>query len=1477
MPQLTRIRFCHVGHNRARMDDLILDFRDRDGGALHSVLWLRNGGGKSTILNLVFGLLRPDRRELFGSKAEQKNRHLEDYIQTDVPGVVVAEWQLDSASPDLYLTGVFYEKRSSGSSPDRLRRLFFAARVLPEEPHFTLEGLPISTQGERLQHRTLTNFKQEWHAIGQQHLKAEAKETEYQNDWQQILDAAGIDAELFGYQLQMNRQEGGAADLFKFNEIDEFVDFFLELAIDPSPGNRISSNLDGLREQLRRRQQEFIPERELINGTLERLDPLVGLYEKRETIDYGLAFVKRELDLLTSHLKDRDIILSSEIISIEQQEKTARQEVRRVKAEATVSQQRSIFFRYLAAQKQVKQLEVEHQELVKQDRQAQRNESIWKAAVPLQNLDRHTQKVKQLQKQIASQQVKHAPLLTQLNSAAQKYKAALLAKLEHLHQEEKIYTQTEQESSAKAIAARQDASGHNCEAARLEEQIKHVASQISDLARSHSKLEELGIVCSGETWINAEARLSQQQFIQTRSQQSIQCIVESLELEVDRHNERLSRLFRNESIASVLEDEIRTKLNNVRLDREIIEHDEYLLRYLDLAEIDLDLLDRNATIQLRQVEREIEYNVLNLWSGLLEQGQTIEYLEEHKLLPPSLDVRVVLEILEHNNVIAWSGWKFISDTVPFDRIRDFIQRLPEVFLGVIVQKDHYNKAKQVLSEVNPSLSTPIVLADRILLDRILSDDKQLVLPDLILLNNHQQATISVIGPSSDAYFNLNEARSEFHERKARCDREQEDLDNKKQELTTLRLSISRLERFKQQYPTEWMTTQQESIDRAIEKQRVCKAEIATIDGEQQRLKSEINLQRQCQHHLMEELASVREYIARLQEYRNRFPIELVVLKQNYDELVSEIKIQKEAADRCISNAEELEQQSSKASTEINKTVKQISTIDDTISRIKYCLDKSSISKAGNIQILCDAYEQLLICYERKVGANELNLLLENVKKDADEIRRKFTTKLTNGISEKVVRDALNSLLDGSDVERCCDDAVNLKFKVQGKLEKKKDELDGAQQKLALIEQQFTERDLTNEFGSFSREQLELKANEAELHAQALEANALLQNEVLQSTEMRQIEIRDCIKVIKHDLDKISLIFSGAQDLFQPIEDLALEKLAWIPPLDREVTTRVTTLQLQLTQIRSERKNLDSISNSVKHNIQKWIDDIQSNHGNIAFARRLTLWFEIDYERQCMNLQNDLNLRLQSVRDSLTELDRYRDSLVVNTLAAAKKGVDILKSLAKQSKLPPNLTNFSERSFLKIGLNDPSDLAERKSRIESLIDHIIDVNKVPSGIELLQQAVRRLAKPIRIDVLFPDPDSDRSEYIPITDMKKQSGGEYLTSAILIYCTLARVRAVERGESIEKTSTLLLDNPIGKASRPKFLELQREVARAMNIQLIFTTAVEDLEALSIFPNIIRLRNERQDPLTGEKLLEIDPGSRYLQASRLQIIDNRDNSET
>ena len=91
----------------------------------------------------------------------------------------------------------------------------------------------------------------------------------------------------------------------------------------------------------------------------------------------------------------------------------------------------------------------------------------------------------------------------------------------------------------------------------------------------------------------------------------------------------------------------------------------------------------------------------------------------------------------------------------------------------------------------------------------------------------------------------------------------------------------------------------------------------------------------------------------------------------------------------------------------------------------------------------------------------------------------------------------------------------------------------------------------------------------------------------------------------------------------------------------------------------------------------------------------------------------------------------------------------------------------------------------------------------------------------------------------------------------------MRATERTKYTDASSTLMLDNPYGAASRPTFLELQREVAKSMHIQLIYTTGIHDIEAIRMISNVVRLRNDSVDRKTGEHLLQLYAPYHGLQA--------------
>jgi hypothetical protein len=182
-------------------------------------------------------------------------------------------------------------------------------------------------------------------------------------------------------------------------------------------------------------------------------------------------------------------------------------------------------------------------------------------------------------------------------------------------------------------------------------------------------------------------------------------------------------------------------------------------------------------------------------------------------------------------------------------------------------------------------------------------------------------------------------------------------------------------------------------------------------------------------------------------------------------------------------------------------------------------------------------------------------------------------------------------------------------------------------------------------------------------------------------------------------------------------------------------------------------------------------------------------------------------------------------------------------------MPAHLTAFSGKLFMRVSTSEPEDPNEQRSRIAALVDDIAAQNEEISGVQLVQRAVWKLAGPIKIRVMDPDPKSTR-EWLEIPEIGKLSDGEKLTTTILLFCTLAQLRARYHGRAGESSGVLILDNPYGKANRVSFLELQREVARAMGFQLIYVTATKDIGALRALPNLIRLKNSRIDRNTGRR---------------------------
>ena len=153
MYRLRRLRFERIGHSDARFRSLVLDLTsgevavadESDNRSVDAIVWLRNGGGKSSLLALLYSLLLPAKVDFIG----HSRKWLANYVVGGAAAHVIAEWEDDAelwAGPVLIIGAVYQWK--NGHRPrdlehawDDLIRRWYLFRPIPGV--LTLDTLPI--------------------------------------------------------------------------------------------------------------------------------------------------------------------------------------------------------------------------------------------------------------------------------------------------------------------------------------------------------------------------------------------------------------------------------------------------------------------------------------------------------------------------------------------------------------------------------------------------------------------------------------------------------------------------------------------------------------------------------------------------------------------------------------------------------------------------------------------------------------------------------------------------------------------------------------------------------------------------------------------------------------------------------------------------------------------------------------------------------------------------------------------------------------------------------------------------------------------------------------------------------------------------------------------------------------------------------------------------------------------------------------
>lgn len=1458
MPQLLKLRFVSLGHPQARMDDLLLTFQGPDGRATDSTLWLRNGGGKSSILNLFFAILRPHKGEFLGGKAEAKQRSLNDYILSSDRAVAAAEWQLDPAAdslglePERFITGVFYERRDGSGD---LRRLFFSCRVAPEQSEATLEHLPLYTASNGVRsRRTLGAFREAWRSLRDRAPHLNVGDTENQREWQEVLEAAHIDPELFSYQVRMNQREGGADELFRFAEAEDFIDFLLALALDPALGDRVGKNITRFRRELLQRKEQLVPERDLVTGLIARMAAVRDIRGRRDKLRVLLGesrFDLAALDVLTAARLDElgkeaerlDEARAGHVTSADEQTR-----------QATTKRGRAAQLKKHGAGLRLERLKEEHDQVQDDWRNAQRLARIWSAAVPLRRAIQFEEKAKNERRSLQTREHEHAPLRVELESAARKF-ASVLAwraqdqrkKAENARGDEKTARDEARECRRQAVETGKVQSQAETEAKGLEQRLETVEAKQKQLVHD-------GFLGSEES---ADAGVSRW----TINAADHEDAVEWLDGEIVRLDEALEAFAGAAAGAGAILSQCQSEYQKLKdrferatVERGAIERDAVLKAALELETLDADRIGTDAVGTLEQAARAAQRVVVDTRLAAADDERAALHLEEHGLLPPSPDTQRVVEFLsERLGGQAWSGWSWIQANVPKQEARAAVRKAPSLAQGVIVRPTDLKRAADLLREAGLEPEGPVLIGDTDALTQAPA------LPGV------------VVGPRESAWFDRDVAQARLAELRARLDEHRRRIQSAELHQRDLTRAAESLRSFRARYPVGWYESTSREVQGAAQREEEARTRLQDLQEERKQKTAErkrVETERRDQErHLETARDAVRRLSAFLDEHVRpsaKWRTDLESAKTQAKKAADEVKQWQDLADAA-------DERATGASEATRKQGEEARVVETERSALEY-VEGEVVAEPGPLDELRDRYRLLRSQYEEKVGADALLALAKQNDDNAKEERARLAKLLSADITEEIVREHLAGLAEPDTVDQLRQETEAKASSLQGRMGNLKGRIDPA-----AVALQQAEEDCKAFIMLTPLQRAPSTPELAEAEATTLEGEAKLHQNSAESEQAHANAAKQHAEQVRQRTSDVERHAERLRSLRDDYADLMAEGVS--PPgpglaaaLEESVLpSRLKKLSDGLRKARADWQAMDGERGTAIAGLRAFAAGPEFERLDAPWVRRLQEHDEPALESASVELGAQLELRRNVLEEQISGVDRHRTVLVDEVHAVAEEGMKLLHQASSLSKLPDHVPGIGGAHFLRIQTQEPDDQSEKRARLAELIDELLDGKHDLGGVALVQAAVRRLARPVQVRVLHPDPALDRRT-VSIPEMARSSGGEQLTGAILLYCTLARVRGRSRGLSRRASSVLILDNPISRASRVRFLELQRDVARAMGVQLIYTTGVNDHEALRALPNVIRLRNERVDRNSGRRLVEHAPDeARVIEAVRIGRREN------
>jgi hypothetical protein len=1429
MHKLSRLHFHECGYVDSYKDSLTIDLRDPRDGQLHdAVLNIENGGGKTGLLSLFFSCFDTELNRYLRTLIRRHERFEQDF--GDKPGAIIAEWAMPPATaalvrddPRRLVTAqIVRPVRRAGA--DEFERHFFLFRAGPAFHFDALIGTLRHARGAPLARDEIPAWL---HRIRAEIKPLQFWDGTHQAHWKERLEQHGLDVELLRMQVDFNRDEGGIDDFLNIRDEREFLLKFLRLTLNAETAESTRSLLQqniirlGEHQALRDRQRGLQELREvfcifataaaewasadarLLACRSEAAGLAVALKQERDRERRGESLAR---DALVQTLLRRQAWEAESRSAAAQLAALAHEQTRR---------------RHESAAQDLKRGEKERSQAAEEVR-------LWQAAIDHREIIRAqgevsalTQQIDDAERDLEAPRRQTRTLGSQLHQALGEAVAALNATLGELQA-----VRSEHESQRKALDGEHQRIRDQTSARTKE---KSIAEQfVATHERRYRQLSEATaaghrLLLDGETGADAVLRWNQLsgQFEETAAR------LEEENVEA----ERLQGETANS--VSTLEGEIaatraqlqieRTRYQAALREQDRLASDAVLLRALD--ESVSGLLDPHAPETMRLVRDRLARLALRLRDAerSAEQceaaGTAIRRAGLSGIDADAVHVAEALRVRGVRDAQPYARWMAENGRGEAE-LRAFAQTDPARFGGVYVPAAAQLEKVRELDVPALALSRPVeVSVGRFALQ--------------------EQSEAITLTPIEASAYSLAAAGDRLRQLEVELDANQRNVESRRSERSSLEEAALRLSRF----VDEWGEGRLDALGRQIEVQAreltASEQEAGGLRTLLTELGAAIRQRRLRVQQLHASLAQAQAGWGRVQEFVEECEIplparraDLARAQQALEELLEQDQALGRARAELLSAEVALAERKAAVENDRNRLV-------DERSHIVERADGIVLASQEPVERLRAAYAATL----ENLRAAEAGRLEGprgqlKEKKNRLAVQKLAFGKSAAGLSSEEIdvrsaRPALEHALSASraEAERCGERIGELRTRAN----------DAAQ----------TLRTSTQNLSPDAQVALpgleaETDSQIAERHTQSTSCVQALEDEGRSLTSIAQAQER---AIEAHIAGQKEL--SPWLDAVEPISEGAL------PGAVRLAVER-NEMGEQVRRCVNQHRDAGKALNQYKDAARKKHEAVAARARAPDFARlepALTAQMsENELEaaaEEAPRLARQLDERIASVESDLSELEADRGRCLDKLVELAKQAEHQIRSAESYGVVPSSVPRFGGQHVLTMKpFWKDVNTALRRHRLDEYIGELARAQRVPEdAANLAAECLVKIAAVVTdrgegvlgLKILKTNSEGEL-RHEPIHRLGS-SGGERLTSALLLYLVLARLRAESRVSAVTSGGVLVLDNPFGTANKPLFLQMQRSLAQAMDVQLVYTTGILDLNSLAEFKLIVRLRRGRK----------------------------------